>query len=474
MNKPLISLCHTTARLPDGWKKAATLWRDRADHPEQIEYILGIDAGTENKPDWQTVNELLKPFWAWEVVLNYGRKCAVDGWNATARESKGKLLITVSDDWYPCEHWDTELLRVIPNLDGEYVVDLATGGTEVGSLLTFSVLTRAYFDRLTRDYGYQGGFFYPEYLGMFADNDFDAFARRDGVVIPAKDLFFEHDHPLYKGAELDAIHQWQNRPEAYQVGEEVLRRRAHIYGFKTREPGETAPERPWISCLLPGEMFSQAWVGAWTELLPYLESRFQVSVTFGHSSNVFLTRQAMWNSVRPETEYILWIDDDQILTMAGMKQLIADLEESPELDGVVGWAWCTGNIYGSAEPHLSCGTWDTEGNPARFDSDELFSGPEDVKSISYSGFPAVLMRGRVKEKMPDRAFLPIFDEKHFPPWGMSGEDAAFFFKAREAGLMFAVDRRVKVPHLKLRCAEPVAVTSLENIPAVVSETRRGK
>ena len=471
MSLPIISLCHATARLPDGWKKAAELWRDRADHPVQIEYILGLDSESRaNWPIWETMNGTLNSFWAWEVAENFGRRCAVDGWNATAKEAKGKLLITVSDDWYPPEHWDTELLKVIPSLDGEYVVDVRTGGDE--SLLTFSILTRAYFDRLTRDYGYEGGFFYREYMGMFGDNDFDMLARKDGVVIPAKDLYFEHDHPIYKGEAMDEIHQWQHRPEAWKVGEEVFRRRAASFGFTVQTRPTQSTEKPWISCLLPGEVFSQAWVGAWTEILPYLESRFQVSVTFGHSSNVYLTRQAMWNSVRRETEYILWIDDDQILTLAGLKQLISDLEEHLELDGVVGWAWCTGNIYGSAEPHLSCGTWDQEGAPARFDSDELFSGSDDLKPISYSGFPAVLLRGRVLQRIPDRAFLPIFDQKHFPPWGMSGEDAAFFFKANEAGLKFAVDRRVKVPHLKLRCAEPVAVTSLENIPAVVLDKER--
>jgi hypothetical protein len=466
MNTPLISLCHATARLPEGWKKAAELWRDRADHPKKIEYILGIDS-VATWPDWRVVDEVLKPFWAWEVAHNSGRRCAVDGWNATAREAKGKLLITVADDWYPCEHWDTELLKVIPDLDGEYVVDVRTGGNE--GLLTFSILTRAYFDRLTRDYDYRGGFFYPEYLGMFADNDFDAFARRDGVVIPAKDLFFEHDHPLYKNQPMDPIHEWQHRPEAWKVSDEVLRRRAHIYGFKVREKEDQPKPRKRITCLLPGEVFSQAWVGAWTEMLGYLENRFEVAVVFGHSSNVYLTRQAMWNSVGKDSDYILWIDDDQVLSLEGLQRLILDLEQRPEFDGVAGWAWCTGNIYGSAEPHLSCGTWDEDGSPARFDQAELFSGPDDLKPISYSGFPAVLMRGRVLESMPERPFLPIFDEKHFPPWGMSGEDAAFFFRGTEAGLKFAVDRRVKVPHLKLRCAEPVAITSLENIPAVLEK-----
>ena len=84
--------------------------------------------------------------------------------------------------------------------------------------------------------------------------------------------------------------------------------------------------------------------------------------------------------------------------------------------------------------------------------------------ISYSGFPAVLMRGSILDTMTGNDFLPIVDAELFPPFGMSGEDTAFFVRGNDRGLEFAVDRRVKVPHLKLRCAEPVAVSSLEGAP----------
>jgi hypothetical protein len=348
------------------------------------------------------------------------------------------------------------------------VVKVETGGGADERLLTFSILTRAYLDRLSAEYGYNGGFFYQEYVGMFADNEFTQIVTRDtgvieGLLVDATHLRFPHAHPLYTGEPMDKIHEWQHRPEAWAIGERVYRERCGKFRFPLEDH-----LRSRIMCLLPGETFSQAWVGAWTEILPYLESKYQVSVMFGHSSNVYLTRQAMLDSAiktpnRPE--FLLWIDDDQILTLAGLKQLFEDLERYPDLDGVVGWAWCTGNIYGG-EQILSCGAWGADGKSQRFDVDELFSGPDDVKQISYSGFPAALFRGSILSTIPERAFLPIYDETNFPPWGMSGEDAAFFFRANAVGLKFAVDRRVKVPHLKLRCAEPVAVTSLENIPAV--------
>lgn len=456
MNEVQISLCHSTARLPGGWKKAALLWRDRCDRLENVEYILGVDNGTQDLVGLsREVREL--GFMYSGLAINEGRKCAVDGWNATAKVAHGKLLITVADDWYPCEHWDTRLLEQIPDLNGEWVVDVRTGGND--GLLTFSILTRSYFDRLTRDYGYQGGFFYHEYLGMWADNDFDMLAKRDGVVIAAKDLFFEHDHPVYKNEPLDEIHQWQHRPEAWRIGEEVFRRRARVFGFKLREPEF---KRPLFACILPGSVFSQAWVGNWTSILSTLMDQFRVTVQYGYSSNVYFQRQGMLDALKagPRPDFILWIDDDQILTLENLNRLISDLKENQELDIACGWAWCEGDIYGAGTPKLSCGVWD-QGECRRLQYEEMERSRWDLIPIAYSGFPAVLMRGSVLDRLPERAFLPLYDEKQFPPYGMSGEDVAFFFRAERVGIRSAVDRRVKVPHLKLRCAEPVSRTSLE-------------
>lgn len=459
---PVISLCHATARLPEGWKKAADLWHQRADRPERIEYILGIDS----KADWKgrlPEDFPLPRFGESSIVVNQYRQCAVDGWNATARQARGKLLITVADDWYPCEHWDTELLKVLPDLEGDYVLDVSTGGND--ALLTFSILTRGYFNRLTRDYGYEGGFFYSEYIGMYADNDFDAVAKRDGVVIRAKHLYFEHDHPAYNNTrKMDDVYRRQHRNEAFAVGRRVFLRRMKEFDIPVSPSMRGEPEQAnrVLAFLVPGENFSQAWVGAWTEMMTTAMEHYQVTVQFGYSSNIYLTRQAMWDALRTCTrkpDLILWIDDDQILTVDGLKRLLKDLEERPDLDGVAGWAWCEQNIYGGA-PMLSYGVVNGDGESHRMTPEKMREAPGDLIEISYSGFPAVLLRGNVLDKCPDRAFLPIFDEAAFGPWGMSGEDSAFFFKCRSNGLKFAVDRRVKVPHLKLRCAEPVEGASL--------------
>ena len=236
-------------------------------------------------------------------------------------------------------------------------------------------------------------------------------------------------------------------------------------------PSRSQGKKGLIACVLPGEVFSQAWVGAWTEILCNLFEHYHVCPEFGHSSVVYFTRQAMFDALKhisPAPDLILWIDDDQILTVDGLKTLARDLEDNPELDAVFGWAWCEQHSF-QGIPMLSFGVFNEAGKSERMQYDAMQARDSDLIPVSYSGFPAVLMRGSVLTRISERAFMPVFDEVQFPPYGMSGEDVAFSVHARESGLKFAVDRRVKVPHLKLRCAEPVTASSLEGAPVEVKE-----
>jgi hypothetical protein len=230
-------------------------------------------------------------------------------------------------------------------------------------------------------------------------------------------------------------------------------------------------ERPSLLMMLPGEMFNVAWVKALVELKDNLAPYFQVATQWGFVSNVYFMRKTMLDAAmtwEKRPDFILWIDDDQVLTVEGLKTLMLDLHKREDLAGVCGWAWCETNIYATA-PMLSCGIFDRDGNVRRLEWDIMQNYDSDLIPISYSGFPAVLMRGSVLDAMTGDDFLPIIDAERFPPFGMCGEDTAFFTRANEKGLKFAVDRRVKVPHLKLRCAEPAAATSLEGVPVSKGE-----
>ena len=437
-DKPIFSLCHTTARLPNGWREAVQAWKDKADHPELVEHILTTDDKIEIEPIFENT----------VYAVNEGPRTAVAGWNLAAKLSTGKFLISLADDWFPCEHWDTELLKVIPDLDKPCVLDVNTGGND--HLLTFSLLTRAYYETINiHPETQEPQLFWHEYTGMYADNDFTDKARLDRVVVNARKLLFLHKHPAYTpGMEPDEIHKWQGRPEAYKIGVKVYRHRCHERGIRIR---------PRIAVCMPGEHFSSAWVANWTTLQNMLTRQYDLIPIFAYSSNVYVTRACMAEQLKsmiPEPDVVLWFDDDQIFTYEHFKMLADSLDHNPTCDAVTGWSWVQPDVYGinSDKAMVSVGMKGEKGECQLMNYARLMEGDKDVKEIHFTGFPGMLMRYSLLEKAGDRPFSPIIDENFL--WGFAGEDTSFCIRARRGGGKILVDRRVKIPHLKLRAAEP--------------------
>jgi glycosyltransferase involved in cell wall biosynthesis len=453
---PIFSLCHTTARL-DGWQKAASAWYRKCSEPERVEYILSVDEGT----DLSSLAEL-PSFGKTRVVVNTKRRCSVDGWNRAAQASTGRFLINVADDIMPCEHWDSELLRAIPNLKQDVVLDIDTGGAP--GLLPFSFLSRKYIEKLTDRYGYEGGFFYPGYRGMYCDTEFTDLARRDGVVINARHLYFEHQHPFFNKGTLDAIYERQNSKDEYAYGKAMYDQRM----IELNMTGIANEVRKFaMTICLPGETFNHRWVAQWTELYAFLSVNYTLLPIFSYCSNVYVNRMTMLRAILEypaQTHLVLWIDDDNLVSFNQIEQLIRDLNEHPEADGVAGWCWINRGIE-KEEWGTSCGRFDEDGIGHSFTHDQLMEGSSDLKEIDFTGFPVVLFRRGALDKVGPAAFRPWLSDVH--PWGFAGEDLSFCHAAKAGGCRLFVDRRVRVRHLKLRDDTPPVTekSELESRPA---------
>lgn len=176
--EPTFSLCYTTVR-PDSIAKVVALWNSRSEL-NQHEWIISSDTG-------HPALEAARLIPGVRVVENVGPKTCVAGWNAAAAASTGKVIIAVADDFKPPQSWDRLLLSLAPKdwINGEYVVHVDDG--YVRSLCTLAILTRKRYDR----FGY---LFYPRYSSMFVDTEFGDVAARDGVILEAMHLLFEHMH----------------------------------------------------------------------------------------------------------------------------------------------------------------------------------------------------------------------------------------------------------------------------------------
>lgn len=455
----VFSILHATAhRLPFAWVDTWREWSRKAVHPERHEYIVAVHEsdmekarqGAESIPDSETGIPI-------KIIAQPGRYCTVDNWNQAAVASKGKVLIMGADDFFPPEEWDTKLLNVIPPtasfnrqpVGSEFVLHVSTGSPRDKDLIVHPIMSRGLFKK----WGY---FLYPQYEGVYCDDDLTAHAKSEGVVIDARHIKFDHRNPILKGTplnELDEGYKAQNRKQAYEIGKLLFDARVQS-GFRN---DVIVIPRKTIAVCLPGERFSATWMSCWTQLLINLMPKYNIIPLFAFSSNVYITRCVLADTALTKCErspdYVLWIDDDNLVTTEQVAMLIDDLEQNPQLDMVVGWSWILSDTF-ELPARISCGIWAEDGSCKAISKESMLDDKTpNLLEIEWTGFPLVLMRRETLEKVGPAPFSP-FPTPHVE-WGFSGEDTSFCRTLKDKGGRIAVDKRVKVPHLKLRAAEPL-------------------
>jgi hypothetical protein len=218
-NNPIFSLVYTSVR-PAYIPQVIKLWNERSTLKAH-EWCIGVDAGDRATEDAVMCAKMARLGKVpgcdadVELVINEGPKTCVAGWNIAATAAKGKVMIAVADDFLPPSGWDSLLLSLEPKgwEDGEYVVKVSDGCN--ATIFTLSILTRKRYER----FGYM---FYPKYPSMFNDTEFGEVAKRDGVVIFAEHLLFEHLHPSVGKRphdNVDTVHASQSR---WDVGEQLF------------------------------------------------------------------------------------------------------------------------------------------------------------------------------------------------------------------------------------------------------------
>ncbi len=443
-----ISIIHPTARVPNGWLPAAEQAVRNAVSPGDIEYIVVVDTVDKAAFMGFSPDSPLAKVGRFRLIVNPGRRTSAEAYNLGAKAATGDLLFCMQDDIWCPQAWDAALLGALvtwktgnPLVDAS-IVRVSSVKERDDQLYNPQILSRKRYE----DCGYV---FWPEYLSMYADNEFTEAAKQDGVVIDARHLHFEERHPAFGTAPDDAVYRHENREVSYVVGKAIFERR-QVKGFPKREPFLVRDEAtvqaeldrrkrvPTMTVCLPGEDFPQAYLHNWTNLLMYLVQRFNLRCQFGYSTDVFACRNWFVDKVlEHETpDWVLWIDDDNILEPEAFQALFDAAQQPGAPDILAAWCW----IYNQAkqEYSVSCGRIETsaDGLMATIPANPLvFSGQVELKD--YTGFPAVLHRGSILEK-------GCFD--HYP--GLPGEDVAFCKRIVDNGGTVGVHTGIQIPHLK--------------------------
>ena len=469
------SIIHPSIR-PKKWREIYDAWIAAAEHPENVQYVLAVDSGWGFPVDspklrlWEEerhcapetesmfVNQLF-----FSDNLNY-----VASVNEAAKRAAGDVLVVIADDIWPVKGWDKTLLDPLRNLaarlsdvppatgSAEFAIWVNNGWNEQGrGIMAMPVLSRSRFERL-------GYIYFPGYESMWADADMAHHVMLDAAkglcsLIKLTEPVFEHKHPSFDGSvPVDDQYRKQNRVEAYNLGQRLFNARKHM-GFP--DIGDWAREaiknldrpqrRKRIAVCVAGESFPIAWVARWTEIIELGAREHDMNIVFnmGSSTNVYQMRMQMARnvlSIEP-ADYVLWIDNDQLVEPEQIQRLVSDLEENPDVHMVAGWTVCGADTF-STQPQLSFELkvkW-----PGMTSVHQMKDQPSDLMEVAYTGFPLVLMRGELLAKVGPGAFWP---EKPSDGKLPDGEDVAFCKAAIAAGFQVCVDRRVgPLPHLKLR------------------------
>jgi glycosyltransferase involved in cell wall biosynthesis len=225
--KTTISLLHATRGRAMQAIRCRSEWLRLADDPKRVEHIFAVDSDDEEA----------EVFLRFPSIIMDNNGGPVAAWNIAAKQSTGQILVQLSDDWKPFRGWDTAIVDAITKEPVMHIdssphhvhreplkcpaVLAVSDGHRKDDLLCMAILTRARYKQ-------QGHLFHPEFFSMFSDNWFSHCAFRDGVVIDARDrITFEHVHPAFGKAEIDATYARSNAAEHYQKGSEIFQRLTH-------------------------------------------------------------------------------------------------------------------------------------------------------------------------------------------------------------------------------------------------------
>lgn len=212
------AVIHPSFGRPQQAYDMACEWLHAADAPEAVEYLVGLD---DNDPSVE-LYQLIFNAGAWtfgRLELSVGgSRNAVEAINrlGTRLSPTTELIVCHADDQAPCAHWDTELFNVLSGVDNFHdvrFIGVDDGLQPYGSFLNLTV-NRAWHTRL-------GYLLYPEYTGVFADDDMRGIAHRLNAVVHAPHLVFQHRHYTLGLTPMDATYERINDPATHARSEAI-------------------------------------------------------------------------------------------------------------------------------------------------------------------------------------------------------------------------------------------------------------
>lgn len=205
-----ILLSHATYNRPQMCVQTRNNWINSASNPYRVIHVFGIE-----KTDTDT--ELMTRGMA-RVTTN--ARASVAAWNAACEHPEAKdcqIIVQLSDDWDCFPGWD-DAIEARLDITKERALHINDGcRPDTDWLMCMPIITR-------KRYEAHGWLLHPDYKSIYSDTDFSVRSYYDKIVIQARDLLFQHRHPLFGHGEDDITYAHGNDPERYEAGRKTFMR----------------------------------------------------------------------------------------------------------------------------------------------------------------------------------------------------------------------------------------------------------
>lgn len=217
-----ISIIHPSRGRPEMAFNTFIHWTKRMKTTTQeYEYILSLDT------DDRCLGEYNYRFRNYDVFTTiHENKNVVDAMNAGAFHAFGNLLVCISDDFECFQGWDIELMKLITS--DVQAIQVKDGiinephsayfrkHRKFEHIMTLPIMTMGLYKKL-------GYVYYPEFTGMFADNDLAEQCFAMGVLT-LSNLMFKHNHFTITKKE-DETYKRHNNQQSWDIGEALIKKR---------------------------------------------------------------------------------------------------------------------------------------------------------------------------------------------------------------------------------------------------------
>lgn len=218
----VISLLHPSRGRPIKSLNTSEYWLNMSGL-EDVELILSLD----RSDDWRTYSNTYEPLSSlsrYPIVRMFlnDNTCVVDATNYAAKESKGDIIIYVSDDFKCPDNWGQLILKEFEGVTEPMLlkVDDCLQKFET-PICTIPIMNRALYERL-------GYFWNPEYKSMFVDEDLYWTCKNNGWLKLAPHLKFPHEH--YSNGKAEHDETYKKSEANWNQGKAVFQKRRAL-GF---------------------------------------------------------------------------------------------------------------------------------------------------------------------------------------------------------------------------------------------------